>query len=275
MKTKIIPAINAQTFEEVKEKINLLKDLTNHFHLDVASLEFTGYQTYPRIYADLERINTIHGLSGFGTDITDKKYPHQSVLYPYKSVVFDLHLMLSLKPQEILKWAKENIKNLILHLEASQNPDGLLKIAKKTKKKIFIAWSPDVEFDFIKKYLNYVDGVLILGVRPGKAGQKFLEETYSRIEQIKSIHRSCGSNTDNADNIDPYKSALDPYLSVNKKSVLNPHRSVKLMIDGGVNEENFKKILSYEPDYIVMASAIYDSENPKEKYQWFLNQIKN
>jgi ribulose-phosphate 3-epimerase len=214
MKTKIIPAINAQTFQEIKEKINLLKDLTNHFHLDVAGLEFTGYQTWQNS-EDLTKI---------------------------ENATFDLHLMLSLKPQEVLKWAKENVKTLILHLEASQNPDGLLKMAKKTKKKIFISWTPDVEFDFIKKYLNYVDGVLILGVRPGRAGQKFLEETYERIENLKS--------------------------KIQK-------RKLKLMIDGGVNEENFKKILSYEPDFIVMASAIYNSENPKEKYLWFLSQIKN
>lgn len=244
MKTKIIPAINAKTLEDVKEKINLLKDLTNHFHLDVASLEFTGYQTYPRIHADLERINTIHGLSGFGTDITDKKYQHQSFLYPYKSMVFDLHLMLSLKPQEILKWAKENVKTLILHLEASQNPDGLLKMAKKTKKKIFIAWSPDVEFNFIKKYLNYVDGVLILGVRPGKAGQKFLEETYERIEIIKEEK---------------------------KRNKLK----IKLMVDGGIKKENFDKILSFNPDYIVMASAIYSEGDPKENYLFFIKKIKN
>jgi ribulose-phosphate 3-epimerase len=244
MKTKIIPAINAKTFEEVKEKINLLKDLTDHFHLDVASLEFTGYQTYPRIHADLERINTIYGLSGFGTDIKDKKYQHQSVLYPYKSVVFDLHLMISLKPQEILKWAKENVKTLILHLEASQNPDGLLKMAKKTKKKIFIAWSPDVEFDFIKKYLNYVDGVLILGVRPGKAGQKFLKETYKRIEVIKE--------------------------EKNKNKL-----KIKLMVDGGINKENFDKILSFNPDYIVMASAIYSEGDPKENYLFFIKKIRN
>jgi ribulose-phosphate 3-epimerase len=214
MKTKIIPAINAQTFEEIKERINLLKDLTNHFHLDVASLEFTGYQTWQNP-EDLTKI---------------------------ENSTFDLHLMLSLKPQEILKWAKENVKTLILHLEASQNPDGLLKMAKKTKKKIFIAWSPDVEFDFIKKYLNYVDGVLILGVRPGRAGQRFLEGTYKKIQNLKS-------------------KIQNGYL--------------KLMIDGGVNEENLQKILSYEPDFIVMASAIYDSENPKEKYLWFLSQIKN
>jgi ribulose-phosphate 3-epimerase len=249
MKTKIIPAINVQTFEEIKEKINLLKDLTNHFHLDVASLEFTGYQTYPRIYADLERINADLSL----IKINQNNNPRRSALDPRLSMVFDLHLMLSLKPQEILKWAKENVKTLILHLEASQNPDGLLKMAKKTKKKIFIAWSPDVEFDFIKKYLNYVDGVLILGVRPGRAGQRFLEETYERIENLKS-------------NPAPEQSTVQGRLQ---------KRKLKLMIDGGVNEENFQKILSYEPDLIVMASAIYNSENPKEKYLWFLSQIKN
>jgi len=238
MKTKIIPAINAQIFEEVEKKINLLKSSINHFHLDIASLEFTGYQTYPRIYADLERININLGL----LNINQNNNPRKSDL----SVVFDLHLMLSLKPQEILKWAKENIETLILHLEASQNPDGLLKMAKKTKKKIFIAWPPDIKFDFIKKYLSYVDGILILGVRPGKAGQKFLEETYLRIEQILAA----------------------------KADKNYSHKSPKLMIDGGIDEENFKKILSYKPDFIIMASAIYDSENPKEKYLWFLNQIK-
>jgi ribulose-phosphate 3-epimerase len=216
MKTKIIPAINAKTFEEIKEKINLLKDLTNHFHLDVASLEFTGYQTWQNS-EDLTKI---------------------------ENSTFDLHLMLSLKPQEILKWAKENVKTLILHLEASQNPDGLLKMAKKTKKKIFIAWSPDVEFDFIKKYLNYVEGVLILGVKPGKAGQKFLEETYKRIEVIKK--------------------------EKNKNKL-----KIKLMVDGGINRENFDKILSFNPDYIVMASAIYSEGNPKENYLFFNKKVKN
>jgi len=212
MKTKIIPSINVKSFKEIKEKINLLKDLNNHFHLDVASLEFAGYQTWQNP-EDLTKIENLN---------------------------FDLHLMLSLKPQEILKWAKKNVKTLILHLEASQNPNGLLRMAKKTKKKIFIAWSPGVEFEFLKKYLNYIDGLLILGVKPGRAGQRFLEQTYERIERLKSM-------------------------------ALN----LKMMIDGGVSEENFEKILSYEPNYIVMASAIYDSENPKEKYLWFLSQIKN
>ncbi len=211
MKTKIIPAINAQNFEEIKEKINILKDLVNHFHLDVAEENFTGYQTWNN-QEDLTKLNEF---------------------------LFDLHLMIFLKPQGILKWAKENVKRLILHLEASSHPDGLLKMAKKTKKEIFIAWSPKVEFEFIEKYLDYVDGILILGVNPGRAGQKFLEETYQRIEFIKTRFKK------------------------------------KLMIDGGVNKENFQKILAYQPDFIVMASAIYNSADPRKNYLEFLNVLQN
>ncbi len=209
MKPKIIPAINAQTFEEIKEKINLLKDLTQNFHLDVAELSFTGYQTWNRPQ-DLDQL---------------------------ENVFVDLHLMVSLKPQEVLKWSKDNVKRLILHLEASKNPDGLLKISKKTKKEIFLAWSPNIEFDFIKKYLNYVKGVLVLGVNPGKAGQKFLEETYERIKLIKD----------------------------------NLKTKQKLMIDGGINEVNFQKILSFQPDFIVMASAIYQKKDPRKEYLKFIN----
>jgi len=222
MKTKIIPAINAQSFEEIKEKINILRDLVQNFHLDVASLDFTGYQTWQNYY-DLDRVE--------------------------KNLIFDLHLMISLTPQEILKWAKESVKRLILHLEASKNPDGLLKMAKKTKKEIFLAWSPGVEFEFIKKYLIFANGILILGVNPGRAGQKFLEETYNRIKKINSLRSSA--------------------------SALRKSASLKLMIDGGINEENFDKILNYKPDFIIMASAIYKSENPIQTYLKFAKKIQN
>ncbi|GBD34410.1 Ribulose-phosphate 3-epimerase [bacterium HR35] len=246
MKTKIIPAINAQSFEEIKEKISLLKDLVKHFHLDVASLEFTGYQTWQNP-EDLDKMQTNADSTQTDAENDIRVNPFNNPrLSAYKNKIsFDLHLMLSLKPQEILKWNKENVKTFILHLEASPNPDGLLNMAKKTRKKIFIAWSPKVEFEFIKKYLNYVDGVLILGVNPGKAGQKFLEETYKKVENLKS--------------------------KIQNKEI----KKIKLMIDGGVNEENFDKILNYKPNFIVMASAIYKSNNPRETYLKFLKKTQN
>jgi lipopolysaccharide/colanic/teichoic acid biosynthesis glycosyltransferase len=43
----------------------------------------------------------------------------------------------------------------------------------------------------------------------------------------KFIHGSNGSNTDKTDNINPHKSALDPYKSVNKILVIAPHYHLK------------------------------------------------
>jgi len=216
MKTVLIPALNAQTFEEIKQKIDLLKKEVDHFHLDVASKEFTGYETWQNVY-DLERLD--------------------------QTLFFDLHLMLSLKPQEIIKWSKKNIKRLILHLEASPYPEALIKMAKRTKKSLFIAWSPDVEFSFISKYLSLVEGILVLGVKPGKAGQKFLESTYERLSLVNDLR---------------------------KKN----YPKLKLMVDGGINENNLKEILKFNPEIVVMASAIYNSPNPLEKYMSIKKMIE-
>lgn len=209
---QIIPAINAQNFEEIKNKIEMLKDLTTYFHLDVASLEFTGHQTWQNV-EDLNK------------------------LLAYQ---FDLHLMLSLKPQEILKWSKENVKNFILHLEASINPDGLLRMAKKTKKDVFVAWPPGMELSFLKKYLPYVNGVLILGVMPGKSGQKIIPDTF--------------------------------YLPERLKPILTPKQ--KIIVDGGINKENLYQFISLGVDYLVMASAIFNTENPAKTYQEFNRIVK-
>ncbi|MEK7673599.1 MAG: hypothetical protein AAB371_00145 [Patescibacteria group bacterium] len=207
---KIIPAINSQTFEEVKNKIDLLKDLTKEFHIDVASENFCNYQTWSNPI-DLEKID--------------------------EDIEIGLHLMLNLKPQEILKWNNKRVKKIILHLEGTDNPDGLIKIAKKIRRKIYIALSHSVEFEFIKKYLPYIDGVLILGVEPGKSGQKFIENTFEKIQETKN----------------------------------ELQKNQKMTIDGGINKENISKIISLNPDFIILGSAIYSAGNPRESFLKFQN----
>lgn len=218
---KIIPAINTQSFEEIVSKINLLKDLTKEFHLDVASVSFTGYQTWSSP-ADLDRLD--------------------------ESLHLNLHLMVELAPQEILKWANKRVNRFIVHLEASPNPDGLIKVAKKTKKEIYVTWSPNMNIDLIEPYLKFVDGVLILGVHPGPSGQKFLDETYKRIDRLKLLQKKL--------------------TSLISSFQFKPKQ--KIMIDGGVNQENIQKIISCcAPDYVVLSSAIYNAPDPKEAYKAF------
>jgi ribulose-phosphate 3-epimerase len=205
---KILPAINTENFDEAKNRINLLKDLTKEFHIDISSLDFSNYQTWQNP-KDIDRLE--------------------------EDLKLHLHLMIRLKPQEILKWDNKRVKSFILHLEGTNLPDALIKFSKKTKKNLFIAWSPKIEKEFIERYIKFVDGILVLGVEPGKSGQEILEDTFERIKIAKNI------------------------LS-NKQ---------KLIVDGGVNEENFEEIKKFEPDIIVLGSAIFGKENPGEEYLKF------
>lgn len=218
MSSQLLPSINVSNLNDLKEKINVLKDLTKYFHLDVAEKEFTGYYETWHNPAYLDFIG--------------------------ENLFFDLHLMVYLKPQEILKWSKPNVKNLIVHPESSSNFDALLKISKKLKRKIFIAWSPDISFELIEKYLSYINGLLILGVKPGKSGQELIDETYEKLNFIKNLK-----------------------LSENLK--------LEIMVDGGVNIYNLEKICQYLPDYIIIGSAIYNQSDPQKAFLELNNLVKS
>lgn len=217
MPSQLIPSVNVLSLNELKEKINILKDLTNRFHLDIAEKKFTGYYEtwYNPVYLDF---------------INEKLF-------------LDLHLMVYLKPQEVLKWSRSNVKTLIVHPESVSNFDALLKISKKLKKKIFIAWSPDVTFDLVEKYLDYINGLLILGVKPGKSGQELMTETYEKLNFIKNLK-------------------------------LSRKLKLEIMVDGGINNDNLKKICQYLPDFIIMGSAIYDKPDPRKAFLELNSLIK-
>ena len=214
---RIIPSINTENFEEAKNRINLLKNYTNEFHIDISSKDFANYQTWQNP-KEIDRLD--------------------------EDLKLHLHLMIRLKPQEIIKWDNKRIKIFILHLEACNLPYALIKFAKKLKKEIVLAWSSNIDEEFIEEFVKYVNGILVLGVNPGKSGQKFLESTYERIEKAFSL-----------------------------KSKFKNIK--KIILDGGLNEENIKKFIKYPFDYIVVGNAIFGKENPKEAYNSLLNMIKS
>lgn len=211
---KIIPSINTETFEIAKQRIDTLKDLTKEFHLDISNLDFANFQTWnnPK---ELDRLD--------------------------ENLKLQVHLMTKLKPQEILKWSNHRIKTLILHLEACQLPHALIKFAKKLKKEIIISWSPLIEKEFIDEFVRFVNGLLILGVYPGKSGQELLPSTFERL-----------------------KTALEYKLKLKK---------FKIFVDGGIDKSNIKEIIKYKPDYIILGKAIFEGD-PRKNFLFFSNLVK-
>ena len=72
-----------------------------------------------------------------------------------------------------------------------------------------------------------------MSVNPGFGGQKFIENTYTKLQQLKNI---CEVKNHN------------PYIEV----------------DGGVNLENYQKLLECGANVLVAGSSVFASPNPTE-----------
>jgi ribulose-phosphate 3-epimerase len=70
-----------------------------------------------------------------------------------------------------------------------------------------------------------------MSVNPGYGGQKFIENTYSKISRLKNL-------------------------------ILKKSSNVLIEVDGGVNLENAHRLITAGADVLVVGNAIFASENP-------------
>jgi ribulose-phosphate 3-epimerase len=79
-----------------------------------------------------------------------------------------------------------------------------------------------------------------MSVNPGFGGQSFIENTYKKVSQLKSL------------------------IAQSKSKAL-------IEIDGGVNQHNAKPLLEAGADVLVAGNFVFSSVNPKDVIQ----QLKN
>lgn len=158
---KIIPAINAKTFREAKEKINLVRPYADWIHLDVADGIFTPNKTW-RNPEDVLKL---------------KNFPK-----------IEVHLMVRSVDAAIKNWLIPPVKRIIFHLEGAKNPDLIIKEIKAVKKQAGISVNPETKADKLTPYFNKVKFFQILGVNPGKAGQKFQVKV---LKKVKWLRKNC------------------------------------------------------------------------------------
>lgn len=178
---QIIPAINADNFEEIKKKIELIEPylppVGGWVQLDVADATFTK--------------NTIwhepKDLIGFETPLN-----------------IEIHLMIDDIERRIDDWLIPDVKRIIFHLETAKDPDFVLKKIKDAGKEAGLAIGPNGSWTQLAHFKGKVDFFQILAVYPGLAGQELLEETYENIRQLRKFCESCiievdgGVNKENA-----------------------------------------------------------------------------
>ena len=152
--------------------------------------------------------------------------PVIKALKKHSKIPFDVHLMISPVHKYIKDYALAGADIITIHPEATKDLNKSIKLIKKLKKKVGVSLNPNTKIRIIKKYLKYVDLVLIMSVYPGFGGQKFIMKTLNKIKELNKIKNS-----------KKYKFDIE--------------------VDGGVNFENSKDIINAGANILVSGTTIF------------------
>ncbi len=176
----------------------------------------------------------------FHLDIMDGHFVPNITIGPFiteqvsKITELDLsvHLMIE-NPEKFIKpFIQAGASLITFHIEPFLNNEKKVKEIllwiKKSKIKAGIAINPDTSVSTIKTFLEYLDLALVMSVYPGFGGQKFIHEVLTKIEALRKVYDK------------------------------------DIEVDGGINENNAKKVLQAGANVLVAGTYIFKARDIKE-----------
>ena len=159
----------------------------------------------------------------FGTPILE-------VFKKYATKHLDAHLMIVNPENYIEKFASLGANTITVHYEACDNLQNTINQIKKLNVKAGVAINPDTDVSVLYSLINEIDLICLMSVFPGFSGQKFIPDTFERLEKLKKI-------------------------------ITDKNSQALIQIDGGVSTDNAKKLVSLGADILVAGSFVFKSED--------------
>lgn len=145
----------------------------------------------------------------------------------------DVHLMI-VEPDKFFEDYKNCGADIItIHYEACTHLHRSLSKIRQLGMKAGVVLNPHTPICVLEDIIEMCDLVLLMSVNPGFGGQSFIENTYNKIKTLKQL--------------------------IERK---NPNCLIE--VDGGVNTENYKKLVEAGADVLVAGNAVFAAENPIE-----------
>jgi ribulose-phosphate 3-epimerase len=212
-KIEIIPAILEKDFVEIQKKIKKLEPYFKKVQVDFGDGKFVPDKF--GCLKDFEKIKT--------------------------ELEIEAHIMIKEPWRVISNLVDLKFKKITFHCEAFYQVkkktrafavNNLIKRIKNQNMQVGIAINPETSPSHIVEYLGRIDEVLLLGVNPGKQGQKLNPKVLEKVNFLRNFKEN-----------------------------------IKIGIDGGVNDKNIKKIAEAEIDRIYIGSFLWKEKNIKKAIQ--------
>lgn len=109
------------------------------------------------------------------------------VLKENTNIPLDIHLMVD-RPEEKLEWFKVSEGDFVsVHYESTPHIHRALQKIRLMGAKPMLAINPATPVSVLENVLDVIDGVLIMTVNPGFAGQALIEATLAKITTVREF----------------------------------------------------------------------------------------
>jgi ribulose-phosphate 3-epimerase len=143
----------------------------------------------------------------------------------------DVHLMITHPERYIEKFKTAGADILSIHYEGSTHLHRTVHAVKDAGMKAGVVLNPHTSVNVLEDIIADVDLVCIMSVNPGFGGQKFIENTYSKVISLKAL-----------------------ILAAKSKALIE--------IDGGVDDTNAAKLLKCGANVLVAGNYVFSSKDP-------------
>ena len=153
---------------------------------------------------------------------------------------FDIHLMIVDPDRYVERFRKAGADIISVHAEACVHLHRSIYLIKNSGAKAGVALNPHTPVSLLADIIGDTDMVLLMSVNPGFGGQKFIENTYHKIRELKEL-------------------------------ILKKNSAALIEIDGGVDLKNAPLLVSEGADILVTGNTVFASADPEQT----IRQLKN
>ena len=193
---------------------------------------------FANMQRDVEMINNSKA-DWFHVDIMDGMFvPNISFGFPvikaikkYAKKPLDVHLMIVDTDRYLQNFKDAGADILTVHLEACPHLHRTVQAIKTLGMKAGVAINPHTPANLLSEVIADIDLVCVMSVNPGFGGQKFIENTYHKIMNLTEMIRASKSKA-------------------------------MIEIDGGVDMNNYQKLIDTGANVLVAGNTVFSSSNP-------------
>ena len=145
----------------------------------------------------------------------------------------DVHLMIVEPDRYIQTFADSGADVLTVHAEACTHLHRSLQSIKAAEMKAGVALNPHTPVASLSHIIADIDLVCLMSVNPGFGGQSFIEATYEKVRELRTL------------------------IDENKAGTL-------IEIDGGVTDQNASQLVAAGADVLVAGSYVFSASDPTD-----------